>query len=490
MDFRRTALYAEGIGNRKLMNTPQHVDVAIIGAGTAGLSAQREVARHTDSYRVIDPGPLGTTCARAACMPSKALIHVAALYDRIRRAPPGIETAAAGVNTAAVLRHVRELRDDFVAGVLDGMRPWRESHLIPARARFLDPCTLDIDGARLSAGRTIIATGSQPGLPQPWARFRAHLLDSERVFDLDDLPGSLAVIGLGPVGIELAQALAQLGTAVTGIDPGRGIGGLSDPALQDYAIDTFAETLTLHFAEAAIEHADADEVRVVVNDVTVGAEAALVATGRPPAVDGLGLDRLGVPLDDHGVPEFNRQTLQIGDLPVFMAGDVNGVRPVLHEAADEGRIAAWNALRDEPACFERHPPLAITFTSPNIALVGARFTELDGGDTPFVTGTARFERQGRARLMDAAAGRLHVYAARDDGRLLGAELFAPAGEHLAHLLAWAIGAGMTVSELMEMPFYHPVIEEALRAALRDAAKRVERAFDPARSMRCEDYPVR
>ncbi|MEJ2401804.1 MAG: dihydrolipoyl dehydrogenase [Xanthomonadales bacterium] len=471
------------------MKTAQHLDVAILGAGTAGLSAQREVARHTDKYRVIDPGPLGTACARAACMPSKALIEVAGLCHGIRHAPRGLDATRLDVDTADVMRHVRALRDRFVDGVLAGMRDWQDTHYIRGRAQFIDPQTLDVNGARLTAERVIVATGSAPGLPEPWTRFRDHLLDSDRIFELRELPGSLAVIGLGPVGIELAQALQRLGTAVTGVDPGRNVGGLTDPAVQECAIDAFSRSMTLHFAAAEIEHADDHGVRISADGATVQAETALVATGRPPAIDGLGLDRLGVPLNDRGLPEFDAHTLQVGDLPVFIAGDANGSRPLLHEAADEGRIAAWNALRDEPTCFERRTPLAITFTAPNIARVGARFAELDDGTADFVTGAARFEGQGRARMMGVTTGLMHVYAAREDGRVLGAELFAPAGEHLAHLLAWAISAGMSVHELMRMPYYHPVLEEALRTAVRDAAKRTDGPADAAESMRCRDYPV-
>jgi dihydrolipoamide dehydrogenase len=387
------------------------------------------------------------------------------------------------------MQHVGRLRDDFVAGVIEGMDDWKQTHLIRKHARFIDPQTLDLDGERLTTGRVIIATGSQPVIPAPWQRFDEYLLDTERFFALETLPASLVVMGLGPVGIELAQALHRLGATVTAVDLDRGIGGLTDPELQDYAIKQLSGEMALRFAQAEITDATVAGVTVTAGDETIRAERALVATGRRPAVDDLDLDKLGVELDDHGLPDFDSATLQVGDLPVFLAGDVNAERPLLHEASDEGRIAGYNAVRDEPEGFIRRTPLAITFSSPNIAVVGHAYGQLRERGVDFVSGSASFENQGRARMMNAAGGLLKVYAERRQGRLLGAELFAPHGEHLAHLLALAITAGMTVADLLTLPWYHPVLEEGLRTAVRDAAKQGETPVSYAELMRCQDNPV-
>ncbi len=126
-----------------------------------------------------------------------------------------------------------------------------------------------------------------------------------------------------------------------------------------------------------------------------------------------------------------------------------------------------------PRCFQRRTPLAIVFSEPNVAVVGQGLGALhqqDGRD--FVTGSVDFSRQGRARAGQRNAGRLNVYADQASGRLLGAELCAPAGEHLAHLLALAVAQQLTVAQLLGMPFYHPVLEEGLRTALRDAARQL------------------
>ena len=165
-----------------------------------------------------------------------------------------------------------------------------------------------------------------------------------------------------------------------------------------------------------------------------------------------------------------RGTLQVADLPVFLAGDSNNQAPLLHEAADEGHIAGINATRPDVACFDRRTPLGIVFADPNVAMVGRRFEDL--GSSGVLAGEVRFERQGRARAGQHDHGILRVYAERDSGRLLGAEMCAPAGEHMVHLLALAIDRSLTVHELLRMPIYHPVLEEGLRTALRELASQL------------------
>ena len=146
-------------------------------------------------------------------------------------------------------------------------------------------------------------------------------------------------------------------------------------------------------------------------------------------------------------------------------GDANGARSLLHEAADEGYIAARNALSTSPHGMKRRVPLAITFCSPNAARVGKGFSALEGQD--YLIGARDFSNQGRARMAETAQGLIRIYAAPETGRLLGAELAAPEGEHLAHLLALALHQEMDVRAMLRMPFYHPVLEEGARCYEKD-----------------------
>ncbi|MFZ5455097.1 MAG: hypothetical protein ACOY9I_05535 [Pseudomonadota bacterium] len=144
----------------------------------------------------------------------------------------------------------------------------------------------------------------------------------------------------------------------------------------------------------------------------------------------------------------------------------------MHEAADEGAIAGYNAARDDIVRFRRRVPLAIAFTDPDVCAVGAHSDELDPAH--IVIGSASGDANGRSRILGGEASLLRLYADRADGRLRGAAMVATGGEHLAHLLAWAIQRGETVHALLEMPFYHPVIEEMLQSALQDAARQIGR----------------
>jgi dihydrolipoamide dehydrogenase len=194
----------------------------------------------------------------------------------------------------------------------------------------------------------------------------------------------------------------------------------------------------------------------------------LAAAGRRPNVAGLGLEATGLPLDKAGLPAVNLQTAQCADAPIFFAGDVDGHLPLLHEAADEGRIAGANAvLWPEVEHHERRVPLAIAFTDPQMAMVGIRHADLSAGN--YAVGSASFENQGRARVAGKNRGLVRIYAERGDSRLLGAEMFGPGMEHMAHLLAWAVQQRITVHTALSMPFYHPVFEEGLRTALRELA---------------------
>ncbi len=445
------------------------VKLVVIGAGTAGLTALTEAKRVTEDVLLINDGPYGTTCARVGCMPSKALLAVAHGYHARRfLGRAGVTgTDQMAVDLPAVMRHVRELRDQFTAGPIRASQPGE--HSIAGRPRFVDANTLEVGGETIRTEATIIATGTRPVIPQPWQALGDRVVSSDTFFELQDPGQRVAVIGLGAIGAELGQALGQLGVEVHGFNRGEQVGGLGDPEISAALAEGLAEHMQLHLG-AEVELEDAGQrVRVKAGNTTVEVDRVLAALGRRPNLEGLGLETLGAALDDRGIPEFDAATLRLGELPVFIAGDVNNVRPLMHEAADEGRIAAYNALHPGAECLARRAPLAIVFTAPNAARVGLGWRELPAD---VIIGSADFRKQSRAVMTEENRGRLHVYAEADSGRLLGAEMAVPEGEHLAHLLAWAIQQKLDLDQLLQMPFYHPVVEEGLRTALQSARKQL------------------
>lgn len=465
-------------------------DVAVIGAGTAGMTAYRAAREHTDRVVVVEGGPYGTTCARVGCMPSKLLIAAAEAAHTIAEAPAfGVHAGAVRVDGRAVMARVRAERDRFVGFVVEAVERWPDEARIRGHARFVADQVLQVDDhTRIEADRIVIATGSSPALPRAWRdALGDRLLVNDDVFDWQDLPRSIAVVGAGVIGLEIAQALHRLGVRVKLYGRGGRVGPLTDPALQDETRRVLAATLPMNV------HADHLALRREGDEVVVSGtggpderfDGLLAATGRRPNVDALGLEHTTLPRDASGVPEVDRRTGQIGATRVFMAGDVSELHPLLHEAADDGRIAGDNAGRwPDIRVRPRRAPLAVVFSDPQIMIAGRSHRDLVDAKVAFETGAVSFEDQGRSRVMRVNRGRLHVYGERASGRFLGAEMIGPAAEHLGHLLAWSAQRGDTVQAMLDSPFYHPVIEEGLRSALRDLQRALRMGPPPVE--RCLD----
>jgi dihydrolipoamide dehydrogenase len=452
-----------------------NTDVAVIGAGTAGLAAYRAAKAAGKRAVLIERGPHGTTCARVGCMPSKLLIAAAeAAHAPSRWNEFGLTMdGAVRVNGKAVMQRLRRERDRFVGFVLKGGETIPETDRLIGHARFIAPGRLLVDAVEVEFAGVVIATGSSPAIPAMLRPLGDRLVVNDHVFEWETLPRSVAVFGPGVIGLELGQALSRLGVKVWMFGARGGVGPFSDLEVRDYAARAFAAEFYFDASSNVIDVARTEngaEVRFIAKTgeaTRIEVDFVIAATGRTPNVAGLGLENLGIALDKAGVPVFNRATMQCGDSPVFIAGDANADVPLLHEAADEGLIAGENAAAyPRVAHGLRRAPLAIVFTDPQLAIVGARRASL--AEESYVTGEVSFEDQGRSRVMLRNRGLLHVYASIADGRFLGAEMIGPDAEHIAHLLAWALQMKLTIAQMLEMPFYHPVVQEGLRTALRDA----------------------
>ena len=467
--------------------------VAIIGAGSAGMRAYREVTQTTDDVLLIEDGPYGTTCARVGCMPSKLLIAAAeAAHAGRHTAPMGVTYEAPRIDGKAVMQRLRSERDRFVGFVEETVENWPEHHRIRARVTFLSDNLLALsDGRKVEAEAIVIATGSRPNILPFFENFGDRLIVNDDVFSWDRLPGSVAVFGAGVIGLELGQALHRLGVRVSLFGRDNLVGPLTDPDVLSEASRHFSAEFDFH------PHADAKnhrrtETGIAVDLVTESGtkvlefEYALVATGRRPNVDNLGLENTSLSLDARGVPRFDVHTGQCGTAPIFIAGDANNVIPLLHEAADEGMIAGYNAVHfPEIRRFTKSAPISVLFSDPQIMMVGETHRALEESGTDFAVGSVDWSDQGRARVMGLNKGLLRVYGERNTGRFLGAEMVGPRAEHLAHLLAWSLQSRLTVGEMLERPFYHPVFEEGLRTALRVLNANLQMgAMPPPRCIDC------
>jgi len=464
----------------KSQQSIRKVDVAVIGAGSAGLPAYRAARMHTEKVVLIEGGVYGTTCARVGCMPSKLLIAAAEAAHSIETASKfGVYSSKPTINGHDVMKRVRSERDRFVGFVLESVENIDQNHHFRGHAQFIDNHTIQVEDKIIEAKSVVISTGSSPKLMSMFNGLGDRLVVNDDIFDWDTLPESVAVFGPGVIGLELGQALHRLGVRIRIFGLSGSLKPLSDMGIKSYAENLFKDEFPLDTKANILGlELENEQVKISFVDPKNGEEKEesfdflLAATGRAPNVKNLGLENTELELDSLGVPLYNSSTMQCGNSSIFIAGDVNNDLPILHEAADEGKIAGDNAARfPDIKSGLRRSPVTVVFCDPQIAIVGESWSELEGNEN-VVTGKVSFEGQGRSRIILKNKGLMHVYADQNSGLFLGSEFIGPHAEHLAHLMSWAHQQNMTIQQMLEMPFYHPVIEEGLRTALRDAESKL------------------
>ena len=453
-------------------------DLAIIGAGTAGMAAYEAASAHGMHIALIESGPYGTLCARQGCMPSKLLLAAAEVAHQTRTARRfGIHADLMRIDGEAVMQRVHAERRQFVDHVVDQVQQWPVTTRIKGRARFIDAHHLQVGDETISAQRFVIATGSEPIVPVAWRHtLGSRLVTSDEVFDWPTLPRSLAVIGAGAVGLELAQAYSRLGVRVILLDSQAHVAPLTDPIVQTRATEMMGQQIDMHMNSQVLA-LSLEGRQVTLRYMMHGrmritqVDHVLVAIGRHPVLDDLNLQAAGLALDDQGrLTEIDEQTGRIGQSHFFVAGDARGQGSVLHEASITGHIAGDNAARFPDVVAHALPtPMSVVFCDPQMMIVGQSFQALRDRAGSVVCGMASFDNQGRSRIIGRQGGVIRLYADKARGVLLGAEMVGPGAEHIAHLLAWAIQHQIGVKALCNSPIYHPVLEEGIGPALKELA---------------------
>lgn len=457
----------------------KHCDVAIIGAGTAGLHAYKSAIAAGVDVLLIERGPGGSTCTGTGCIPSKLLIAAARSAADARRAGLfGIAVSGIAVDGRAVLRRVLLERDKADGQIRDEYLGIPQEHRLHGEARFTGPTTLAVGDVTVEARSVIIAVGAHPQVPTSLEAIGALVHTHDTIFEIEQLPATLAVIGAGPLGLELAQAFSRLGVAVTVLDKSDRIGAVADPHAEQAAREALRKNFTVHLGVEVEASMAAGKARLSWTGSSTGSvdvEMVLAATGRAPELAPLNLAASGLSLGEKDVPEFDPDTRRCGNTSVFLAGDVGGWRPVLHEAARGGTIAGAIAAGGDPP--SPVPALAIAFTEPNLVEVGAGFDALPEGA---ILGEAQATSNARSGIDAQDEGLVRLYADRT-GRLLGGSIVLTGGEHLGQSLALAIGQGMNAARFADQPWYHPCLEELLQEAARDVVRQQQRAGGPGPS---------
>lgn len=443
-------------------------DVIVIGGGTAGLGAFRKAKARGKKVLIIEGHDFVTTCANVGCMPSKLLIAAADNMEAINKSALfGIEVSNVKVNNQVLWNRVRSERDRFVGFVKKGAYSIDESERVIGYAHFTGEHQIEVNGKILTSEVFVIATGSNPIYLDIFKDIKNEVLTNENIFELNEVPESIAVFGAGVIGLELGFALKHLGSKVTMFSRGNNLLRLNSD-INDYLIKHIESEMEFEY-EHSVEKIEKVEngYRLYWNNQSKDFEKILVAIGRKANIDNLNIESWIK--EDNVFSLFNRETMQIGDYPIFLAGDVNNDVTLLHEAAKEGVIAGENASNyPEIKEYKRNVLLSVVFSSPQIMQVGKTIHKED----EVIKGTVSFEDQGRSRVMLKNKGMMNVYFDKKNHLLLGAEMIGPDAEHIGHTLAWIIEKRTTLEEILEFPFYHPVVEEGVRTAMRDAFSKI------------------
>lgn len=450
-------------------------DVIVIGGGAGGLTAAGVATNIGADTLMIEKAQLGGDCTWYGCIPSKALLKSADVAHTVAHAGAyGVSVDAMAVDFPAVMERVRTLRQDVYAEA-DAPEHFEAMGIEVAHgtARFVDDHTVAIDTAsgtrHVRGDRIVVATGARAATPPIDGLHDVPYRTNHTLFDLETQPAHLAIVGAGPIGIEMAQAFARLGTDVTVIERGRRILQNDTPALtrmlrerlEAEGVRFLMETRVTRVAEAdpgtsriEITARQGDTERVVT------ADELLLATGRTPNVEGLNLEAAGVSYTGKGIPVDEAGRTNRGH--IMAVGDVTGRYQFTHMSEHMAKTAMTNALLKVPTRFDTEHVPWVTYTDPELAHVGATAAALEDAGASFATYRFPYAKVDRAITEGDTLGEIQVYATRWNGKILGASVLGARAGELISELALAMRNGVTLRALSDTIHPYPSYGLAVR----------------------------
>lgn len=458
-------------------------DVIVLGGGSAGSSAAAAAVSAGARTLMLNDGELGGLCILRGCMPTKAMLASAhALHEATHTDPFGIRLdGRVTADFARIMERKTEMVQRFQRAKIRSVES-QEYEVLFGRARFAAGGGLELDGRRLEARAYVIATGSTPTmLPIPGLD-EVPVLTSDDVMRLESQPASLLVQGAGPIGLELAQFFARIGTRVLLVNRSPLLSRFDEECGKELA-RVFGEEPNLELAvPGRIERLRgagpglSARVRSEERVFDYEADALLMATGRRAALDDIGLEQVGLRTVGGRLDCDSR--MRTANPRVYVAGDATGSFQILHLANQEGQVAGHNAAGGEPdRRMDYRLRMAMIFTDPPFAQVGAneREARLEGWDP--VVGRARLPETGRAITMSVRHGLWKLCACKKTGEILGCSMLGPRADDLIHLVALLMHGRAGVDRIFELPWYHPTLSEVMLDIGRDTAARIEAAAD-------------
>jgi pyruvate/2-oxoglutarate dehydrogenase complex dihydrolipoamide dehydrogenase (E3) component len=434
-------------------------DVVVVGGGAGGLSAAREAVRRGASTLLVEEGRLGGDCTFTGCVPSKALLAAAArgesFIDAMREVDRAVASIAATEDDAALAREGVEVRH--------------------GRGVFRSPTELDVDGRRVRGRRFVVATGATPAMPPVDGLRDLGPLTSESLFRLERRPDRLAVLGGGPIGAEMSQAFARLNTEVTLIEQADRILTREEPEASRVVAEALAAdgvaVRTGQRVSRVGRGTGGTRVLLAAGD-PVEVDQVLVAAGRTPSTGGMGLEEIGVDLDDRGFVRTD-DTMATSVPGIWAVGDVAGFLQLTHAANRMAFVAVRNALsrwsRVRRQRFDAGQVPWATFTAPEVGRVGMTEAEsVDHGGRVAYLPMSEVDRAVAAGMtrgfLKLVAGPRPLLRGAGGGRLLGATAVAAVGGELVHEVALAMRTGMFTGRLAQTVHTYPSWSLAVQQA--------------------------
>jgi pyruvate/2-oxoglutarate dehydrogenase complex dihydrolipoamide dehydrogenase (E3) component/uncharacterized membrane protein YdjX (TVP38/TMEM64 family) len=439
-------------------------NLIVIGAGSAGLVAAYIAAAVKASVSLIERHRMGGDCLNTGCVPSKALIRTARFLADVKRSQSlGIRSASVEFEFVDIMARVRRVIDTIEPH--DSVERYTQLGVdcIENEARICSPWEVEVGGRTLSARNIIIATGGRPLVPPIPGLAACDYLTSDSVWELEQLPERLVVLGGGPIGCELAQCFARFGSKVTVVDMLERLLPREDADVADYVARRFAaEGIGLQLGWRAERVAGDTLVCARANEtLEISFDRLLVAVGRRPITDGLGLEEIGVALTPQGAVEVD-DYLRTSIAPIFACGDVVGPYQFTHVAAHQAWYAAVNALFGRFRRFRVDYSVIpwCTFTDPELARVGLNETEATEQDIDYEITRYGIDDLDRAIADEAADGLVKVLSVPGKDRILGATIV---GEHAGDLLSefvLAMRHGIGLNKILGTIHIYPTLAEA------------------------------
>lgn len=449
-------------------------DLLVIGGGAAGLTSAGMGANFGAKTLLVEADKLGGDCTWTGCVPSKTLLHAAGLARRVKEAEKFGHETATQMNFSSIMEHVRSKREE-VYHEADDPDIFRQMgvDVTFGRARFVDAHTIAIerDGKieNISSRYIIIATGSKATTPPIPGLTDGPYHTNETIFELEEQPGRLGIIGAGPIGIEMAQAFQRLGTQATVFDMLPRILSNDDEELAGMLYDRLVEEEIEFKLSASINrvlHGDDGtmQIKAKINgkDHEWNGDALLVATGRVPNLNNLDLDKAGIEYTKHGITVSNR--CRTNQRHIYAAGDVTGRYQFTHMSEHMAKVATTNALLKVPMKIDaKHVPWS-TYTDPELAHVGATEGQLKDDGKSYEVYRFPYGKIDRALTDEATDGLIKIFAKKWNGKILGATIYGKQAGDLIGEYALAMRNGVTLRKIADTIHPYPSYGLGMRRA--------------------------